>query len=67
MTNNLLIACEMFELGVAMYRQSLCRMHPGLSQDAIDDMVTKWLETRPGAEFGDAEGTPRIWKNNHGK
>ena len=52
------IAFEMFELGVDMMRQSLIRRFPGESETQIEGRLGDWLETRPGAEYGDSWGRP---------
>ena len=52
-------ALDMFGFGVAMMRQNLRRRHPSESEAEIDVRLAEWLRTRPGAEFGDAEGRPR--------
>ncbi len=52
------IALEMADLGIAMMRENLRRRHPGESDDEIERRLVEWLHTRPGAEFGDAEGIP---------
>ncbi len=51
-------AFELHEVGVALMRQNLRRRHPGESDKAIDELLTDWLRTRPGAEHGDAAGRP---------
>ena len=51
-------AFELHEVGVALMRQNLRRRHPGDSDKAIDELLTDWLRTRPGAEHGDAAGRP---------
>ena len=49
---------ELIELGVNLMRQNLRRRFPDESEAAIEDRLTAWLHTRPGAEHGDAWGTP---------
>lgn len=56
MVERLRIACEMHDLGVAMMRQNLKRSHPEASQEQIEEMLTRWLHTRPGPELGDVSG-----------
>ena len=51
-------ALELHEVGVALMRQNLRRRHPGESDEMIDERLTHWLRTRPGAEHGDAAGRP---------
>jgi hypothetical protein len=54
-------ALALFDDGVALMRQNLRRRHPELSADDIDRLLGDWLRTRPGAEHGDAVGTPGAW------
>lgn len=42
-------------------RQNLRRRYPDASEVEIDAKLEEWLSERPGAEFGDAEGTPGSW------
>lgn len=56
MSEKLRIACEMHDFGVAMMRQNFRRRHPDATEAQIDDMLTRWLHTRPGAELGDVSG-----------
>lgn len=51
-------ALELHDVGVELMRQSLRRRHPDASDDAIEDLLTDWLRTRPGAEHGDGAGRP---------
>jgi hypothetical protein len=54
-------ALELFEVGVAMMRQTLRRHHPALGDLEIEARVRSWLSERPGATFGDAVGRPARW------
>ena len=58
--DKLLLAFELHEAGVMMYRARLARENPALSVDDIETRVAAWLQERPGAELGDAIGTARI-------
>lgn len=51
-------ALELHEAGVALMRQNLRRRHPDASESDVDALLDDWLRTRPGAEHGDAVGTP---------
>jgi hypothetical protein len=53
------LALELHDAGVAMMRQNLRRRHPDADEEEIERRLIEWLHTRPGAEFGDAEGEPR--------
>jgi hypothetical protein len=61
----LLLAFEMFEVGVAMMRQNLRRKHPTASDETIEAELEAWLRHRPGAEAGDAEGVSVDWASRH--
>lgn len=50
------LALEMFEFGMEMQRARLHRVHPDAVEATIDEMVQKWLLSRPGAPLGDAIG-----------
>ncbi len=52
------IAFEMHRAGVAMHRLTLRRRHPQMTDAEIDAALEAWLLERPGAEWGDGEGTP---------
>lgn len=51
-------ALELHEAGVAVMRQNLRRRNPGASAAKIEELLSAWLRTRPGAEHGDAAGRP---------
>lgn len=51
-------ALELHEVGVALMRQNLRSRHPDESDEMIDQRLTQWLHTRPGAEHGDAACRP---------
>jgi hypothetical protein len=55
------IALELVDLAEAMFRQRLRRERPARTEAEIDGLVQAWRERRPGAEHGDAEGTPVAW------
>jgi hypothetical protein len=46
-------ALDLFEAGIALYRQSLRRRYPEKSDREIDQLLNRWLSKRPGAEHGD--------------
>lgn len=48
-------AFDIFELGIAMLRARYRRDDPRRSDADIDQLLDRWLATRPGAENGDAE------------
>jgi hypothetical protein len=51
----------MFDAGVDLMRQRLRREHPDDGSEEIERRITAWLQQRPGAEHGDAEGRPGSW------
>lgn len=53
------LAFEMHELGCAMMRQNLLRRFPHETEAERERRFVEWLQTRPGAEHGDAIGTVR--------
>jgi hypothetical protein len=55
------LAFELYAAGESMMRQSLRRRYPEASDAEIEERLVEWLLTRPGAEFGDAEGRPVEW------
>jgi hypothetical protein len=55
------LALEMFGTGEAMMRQTLRRQHPDATDAEIEARLIAWLQERPGAEAGDAVGTPVAW------
>jgi hypothetical protein len=55
------VAFELFDLGLEMFRTRLRRENPGVSDEQVEAAVCAWLEHRPGAEHGDAEGRPASW------
>jgi len=54
----LVLACELFDTGVAMMRENILRRMPNAPDEAIAEALAAWLHERPGAEFGDAPGVP---------
>jgi hypothetical protein len=57
-SERLALALEMYEFGVEMMAANLRRRHPDASPEEIERRLDAWLTERPGAEHGDAEGTP---------
>jgi Rv0078B-related antitoxin len=55
------MAFDLCEFGEAMRRAQIRREHPDLADEQVEAMVIAWLETRPGAEHGDAWGRPISW------
>jgi hypothetical protein len=55
------LALDLFAAGEAMMRQRLRRLHPDLDDAAIERRLIAWLQSRPGAEAGDASGRPAAW------
>jgi hypothetical protein len=54
-------AIELTEAAVELLRQRLMRTYPNESPEQIEKRIDAWCRERPGAEFGDAEGTPGKW------
>jgi hypothetical protein len=55
------VALDLYATGEAMMRQRICREHPELSSSEVEDRLCAWLQTRPGAEHGDAVGRSVPW------
>jgi len=56
-----MLAFDLHEAGVLVMRSKLRREHPDADDDIIEELLARWLRTRPGAEHGDAEGQPVPW------
>jgi hypothetical protein len=52
-------AFDLFEAGVSMKRAALRREHPDADEGDIARLLCAWLQTRPGARYGDGVGRPR--------
>lgn len=61
MAARLRAAFDLCSLGESMRRAQLRREHPDATDEEIDTALGTWLETRPGAEHGDAWGRPISW------
>ncbi len=61
MAARLRTALDLCELGESMRRAQLRREYPDASDEEIEAMLVAWLQTRPGAEHGDAWGRPISW------
>jgi hypothetical protein len=55
------VALDLADLALEMYEAKLRREHPHLSDDEVAREVALWCRTRPGAEWGDAEGRRVDW------
>jgi len=51
-------ALELADLAEQMMRQKLRRENPDADEAQIERMLDDWFARRPGAEFGDGDGTP---------
>jgi hypothetical protein len=49
---------DLYQAGVELMRQNLRRRCPECNDDEIDRLLSRWLQERPGAEFGDCPGRP---------
>jgi hypothetical protein len=58
---NLRLTFDLCAAGEAIKRQQLRREHPDASDEVIEGLLIAWLQDRPGAPFGDAEGRPVPW------
>jgi hypothetical protein len=56
--DRLQIALDLYDDGEAMMRQNLRRRFPRATEAEIEARLTEWVQTRPGAEDGDADGRP---------
>ena len=63
--DRLRLALDLFAAGEAMMRQNLRRLHPDASEAEIERRLVAWLQERPGAEHGDANGIPVPWPRPH--
>lgn len=61
MAARLRTAFDLCELGESMRRAQLRHEHPDATDEEIEALVVAWLQTRPGAEHGDACGRPIAW------
>jgi hypothetical protein len=61
MAARLRAAFDLCALGESMRVAQLRREHPDATDAEIEAMLVAWLETRPGAEHGDAWGRPISW------
>jgi hypothetical protein len=56
--DKLRITLDLAEAGVDMMRENLRRRHPDADAAESQRRLVAWLQERPGAELGDAEGRP---------
>jgi Rv0078B-related antitoxin len=54
-------AFDLCELGESVRRAQLRREHPEATDEEIEALLVIWLQTRPGAEYGDSWGRPISW------
>ena len=52
------LALELYEAGERMMVQTWRRERPAATDAEIEAKLVAWLQDRPGAESGDAEGLP---------
>ena len=48
-------AVDLWATGVALHRQTIRRSRPEASEQEVDALLGRWLQERPGAEWGDGE------------
>jgi len=53
------IALDLHDAGVSLMRARLRRLHPDADAQELRDRLKTWLQTRPGARWGDAIGSRR--------
>ena len=51
---------DLWDAGVAIYRQTLRRVNPSASEREVDQLLQQWLQHRPGAEMGDGPPPSRV-------
>lgn len=52
---------DLCELGESIRRAQLRLEHPDATDEEIETLLVAWLQTRPGAEYGDSWGRPISW------
>lgn len=60
-TARLRLTLDLFDAGEEMMRATLRRRNPDASAEWIEGELRRWLQERPGAEGGDAQGVPGAW------
>jgi hypothetical protein len=55
------LALDLYATGEAVMRHRIRRQHPDLDDAEVEARLVAWLQTRPGAEHGDAAGRPVAW------
>ena len=55
------ITFALIDVAERMLRQRLRRETPDISEQALDEHIGAWYARRPGAEFGDGVGIPKVW------
>jgi len=53
------IALDLHAAGVSLMRARLHRLHPEADAAEIQELLNTWIQTRPGARWGDAVGRRR--------
>lgn len=61
LAENLRLTFDLCAAGEAIKEQQLRREHPRASDEEIETLLVTWLQQRPGAPYGDAEGQPASW------
>ena len=56
------LSLQLCDAGQTLMLQNLRRDFPDESELQLEERLVLWLQTRPGAELGDAEGTPSDWR-----
>jgi hypothetical protein len=55
------VALDLYATGEAVMRHRIRRQNPDLDEAEVEARLVAWLQTRPGAEHGDAAGRPAPW------
>jgi hypothetical protein len=54
------VAFDLYEAAETIMRENLRRRNREASAEEIERLLDEWLESRPGAPFGDADGVPVV-------
>jgi hypothetical protein len=66
-TERFRVALDLFAAGEVLMRRRLRRQYPELDAAAVEARLADWLQSRPGAEHGDAVGRRAPWPRTHAR